>query len=99
VRRVVIVGGSPAVREELEAQLGGHVELRMVDGTERHTADKARHNLDWADLVLVWGATELHHKVSGHYTGGPPSVSRKVIHVTRRGVAALLAEAVTHLKR
>jgi hypothetical protein len=99
VRRVVIVGGSPAVREELEEQLDGHIELRMVDGTTRHTEEKARHNLEWADLVLVWGATELHHKVSAHYTGGPPAVSRKVIHVTRRGVAALLAEAITHLKR
>ncbi|WP_224369244.1 hypothetical protein [Hyalangium versicolor] len=99
VKRVVIVGGSPAVREELEDQLGNRVALRMVDGTERHTADKARHNLDWADLVLVWGATELHHKVSEHYTGGPPTATRKVIHVTRRGVAALLAEAITHLKR
>jgi hypothetical protein len=99
VRRVVIVGGSPAVREELEDQLGERVDLRMVDGTERHTADKARHNLEWADLVLVWGATELHHKVSAHYTGGPPALTHKVIHVTRRGVAALLAEAITHLKR
>lgn len=99
VRRVVIVGGSPAVREELEDQLAGQIDLRMVDGTERHTADKARHNLDWADLILVWGATELHHKVSAHYTGGPPAVSRKVIHVTRRGVAALLESAITHLKR
>jgi hypothetical protein len=99
VRRLVVVGGSPAVREELEKHLGEHVELRMVDGTERHTADRARHNMDWADVVLVWGATELHHKVSEHYTGVPPPQSRKVIHVTRRGVAALLAEAVTHLKR
>jgi hypothetical protein len=99
VQRVVIVGGSPAVREELEEQLDGHIELRMVDGTERHTADKARHNLEWADLVLVWGATELHHKVSAHYTNGPPGLGHKVIHVTRRGVAALLAEAVAHLKR
>jgi hypothetical protein len=99
VRQVVIVGGSPAVREELEEQLAGQVELRMVDGTERHTAEKARHNVEWADLILVWGATELHHKVSAHYTGGPPAVSRKVVHVTRRGVAALLEAAITHLKR
>jgi hypothetical protein len=99
VRHVVIVGGSPAVREELEDQLDGHVQLRMVDGTERHTAEKARHNAEWADLILVWGATELHHKVSEHYTGGPPGTRDKVIHVTRRGVAALLEAAMTHLKR
>ncbi|MBN1210009.1 MAG: hypothetical protein JXB05_34475 [Myxococcaceae bacterium] len=99
VRHVVIVGGSPAVREELEEQLGGQVALRMVDGTERHTSEKARHNVEWADLILVWGATELHHKVSAHYTGGPPAVSRKVVLASRRGVAALLEAAITHLKR
>jgi hypothetical protein len=99
IRHVVIVGGSPAVREELEDQLEGEVQLRMVDGTERHTAEKARHNVEWADLILVWGATELHHKVSEHYTGGPPGSRDKVIHVTRRGVAALLEAAITHLKR
>jgi hypothetical protein len=99
VRRMVVVGGSPAVREELESRLGSQVELRMVDGTERRTADRARHDLEWGDLVLVWGATELHHKVSEHYTSGPPALNRKVVHVARRGVAALLAEAITHLKR
>jgi hypothetical protein len=99
IRHVVIVGGSPSVREELESQLNGHIELRMVDGTERHTAEKARHNLEWADLILVWGATELHHKVSEHYTHVPTAAGRKVIHVTRRGVAALLEAAITHLKR
>lgn len=99
VRRVVIVGGSPAAREELEEQIEGKVQLRMVDGTERHTGEKARHNVEWADLILVWGATELHHKVSEHYTSGPPGTRDKVIHVTRRGVAALLDAAITHLKR
>ena len=71
----------------------------MVDGTERHTGDKARHNVEWADLILIWGATELHHKVSEHYTNAPPPVSRKVVLLTRRGVAALLDAAITHLKR
>lgn len=97
VRRVVVVGGSPAVREELESQLGGTLELRTVDGTERRTAEKARHDLEWADLVLVWGGTELHHKVSAHYMHGLHS--EKVVHVARRGVAALLAEALQHLQR
>jgi hypothetical protein len=99
VRRVVVVGGSPAVREELENKLGGRIELRMVDGTERRTAGKAASDLEWGDLVLVWGATELHHKVSSHYTQ-PGHVHRhKVVHVARRGVAALLEAGITHLER
>ena len=98
VRRLVVVGGSPAVREELGALAQG-LELRLVDGTERRTADRARGDLEWADLVLVWGATELHHQVSTHYTSAPPPLRRKVLHVPKRGVAALLAEAIRHLQR
>ncbi|HEX8822479.1 MAG TPA: hypothetical protein VF794_21310 [Archangium sp.] len=99
VRKVVVVGGSPSVREELEAKLGGQLELRMVDGTERRTAGKAQGDLEWGDLVLVWGATELHHKVSTHYTQPGTPHRHKVVHVARRGVAALLEAGITHLER
>lgn len=98
VRRLVVVGGSPAVREELDRALGGQLELRMVDGTERRTSEKAKSDLEWADLVLVWGGTELHHKVSGQYTGASPHKG-KVVHIARRGVAALLEAAVEHFAR
>jgi hypothetical protein len=99
IHKLCVVGGSPAVREELDAALGRKLELRMVDGTERRTQDRARHDLEWADLVLVWGSSELHHKVSGLYTHAPPLLKRKVVHVARRGVAALLGEALDHLRR
>jgi hypothetical protein len=98
VRKLVVVGGSPAVREELARALGEALLLRMVDGTERRTADKAKSDLEWGDLVLVWGATELHHKVSWLYTQ-PPAHRHKVVHVVRRGVAALLEAAVEHFER
>ncbi len=99
VRRVVVVGGSPAVREELEDKLSGRLELRMVDGTERRTAGKAQSDLEWGDLVLVWGATELHHKVSAHYTQPGTPYRHKVVHVARRGVASLLEAGISHLER
>lgn len=99
VRRVVVVGGSPAVREELEDKLGHGVELRMVDGTERRTAAQAQSDLAWGDLVLIWGATELHHKVSSHYTQPGTPHRPKVVHVVRRGVAALLEAGISHLER
>ena len=98
-RRVVVVGGSPAVREELEAALGGALELRLIDGTERRTGDKAKADLEWADLVLVWGGSELHHKVSMLYTSAQPPLRKKVVHSAKRGVAALLGAGVEHLAR
>lgn len=99
VQKICVVGGSPAVREELEQALGERLHLRMVDGTERRTQDRAKHDLEWADLVLVWGASELHHKVSWLYTQGPVQHRKKVVLVAKRGVAALLGEAVSHLAR
>jgi hypothetical protein len=99
VRRLLVVGGSPSVREELRAALGDSLELRMVDGTERRTQERARGDLEWADLVLLWGGTELDHKVSTHYAHAPAGHKGKVVHVARRGIAALLSAAVEHLRR
>lgn len=98
VKRLVIVGGSPAVREELEATLGTALQLRMIDGTERRTIDHARADMQWGDLVLLWGASELHHKVSMQYTN-LTELKWKLVRVQQRGVAALLQAAVDHLRR
>jgi hypothetical protein len=99
VQRVLVVGGSPSVREELRAALGVALELRTVDGTERRTQERARGDLEWAQLVVLWGATELDHKVSGHYAHPPAPHRGKLVHVARRGVAALATAAVEHLRR
>jgi hypothetical protein len=97
-RHLVIVGGSPSVWGELERLFAGKLELRLVDGTQRLTSDHAKADLEWADLVLLWGATELHHKVSMQYTNAPPPLKKKVLHVAKRGIAALLSAGVEHLK-
>lgn len=96
--KLCIVGGSPSVWEELERLFAGRVELRLVDGTIRRTSDHAKADLEWADLVLLWGATELHHKVSMHYSNAPQPVKKKVVHVPKRGIAQLLAGALEHLR-
>jgi hypothetical protein len=99
IRRVAIVGGSPSVREELRDALSSRLELRLVDGTERRTLAQARLDLEWADLVLLWGGSELDHRVSTLYTGAPPPLRRKLVHTSKRGIAALLGAAVVHLSR
>ena len=96
LRRLVVVGGSPDVRREL-GSLGGELELRLVDGTARRTRAEAQRDLDWADLVVIGGSSELGHKVSTLYTrerGGPP-----VITVARRGVEAIAGAVIEHVRR
>ena len=98
VKRLVVVAGSPAVRGELAATLGAALQLRMVDGTERRTIDHSKADMAWGDLVLLWGASELHHKVSMQYTN-LADPAHKLVRVQTRGVAALLQAAVDHLRR
>lgn len=99
VRRLVVVGGSPSVREELRDALATRLELRLVDGTERRTLSQARLDLEWAELVLLWGGSELDHRVSSLYTGAPAPLRRKLVHTSRRGITALLEAACLRLSR
>lgn len=99
--KLVIVGGSPTVRQELERLVPpGHLELRLVDGTKARPIDQAKADLQWGDVVLLWGATELHHKVSNQYQDSATGAwKRKLVHVPKRGIAQLLAGLLTHLQR
>jgi hypothetical protein len=97
--KLVVVGGSPSVREELRAGAPDRLELRLIDGTERRTSTHAQSDLEWADLIVVWGGSELDHKVSRLYTDAHGAQRGKVLQVSRRGVAALLNAAADQLGR
>lgn len=88
VTRVCVVGGSPEYRTVLEERIAGRIELRLVDGQTARTRRDADADLRWAHLVLIWGPTELDHKVSTLYTG--PTV----VTVRKRGIAQLADEAI-----
>ncbi|MCB9844765.1 MAG: hypothetical protein H6811_02095 [Phycisphaeraceae bacterium] len=89
-RRLVVVGGSPNARSELERLVGGRLELRLIDGTRARSARLARGDLAWADRIVVWGATQLDHKVSTLYDG-PKKVQIAIRSV--KGVAEAVAES------
>jgi hypothetical protein len=85
VGRVLVVGGAPGVHEALQREWPPDVALRIVSGTERHTRQDAAARIAWADVILVWSATELDHAVSELYT----KAGAKVVIVRRRGIEAL----------
>ena len=98
--KLVIVGGSPTVRQELKRLVPDEIELRLVDGTKARPLDQAKADLQWGDVVLLWGATELHHKVSNQYQDiATGAWKRKLVHVPKRGIAQLLAGLLSHLQR
>jgi hypothetical protein len=96
MRRVVVVGGSPGTHDELRSLVAGGLELRLVAGTERRTSRDAKADLAWADLVVVWGGTELDHKVSKLYARGRGD---HVVTCSRRGIAAMAATMVEAARR
>jgi|CXWL01.1.fsa_nt_gi hypothetical protein len=93
IRRIVVVGGSPGTREQLNRVFeGAEVEMKLIDGTSKSlTAKEAIAHEQWAQLVIIWGSTELRHAVSALYTKEPPPHLR-LITVGRRSVEALCAE-------
>jgi len=96
MRRLVVVGGSPGTHDELRGLVVDSLELRIVSGTDRRTGRDAKADLAWADLVVVWGATELKHKVSKLYTDGKP---RHVVTCPKRGIGALAGTIVEAVRR
>ena len=86
--RLLVLGGTPAVQQELVALLPPPCEVRFVLHDTRRTAKEAAQEGTWADLVVIWASTPIPHKVTGLYKGFGH------LTVARRGIAAL-AEEVT----
>lgn len=95
--RVCVVGGSPNARKEIQQGHTPPPEIRLVDGTIARTRQQARVDLEWADHVVLWGSTQLDHKVSGLYSASPRCTT-----VNRRSVQELyqhLAESAERAGR
>ncbi|MCB9833570.1 MAG: hypothetical protein H6807_13960 [Planctomycetes bacterium] len=82
--RICVVGGSPNARREIESTEAAPIEFRLVEGTKARTKKAAAADLAWADLVVIWGGTQLDHKVSKLYMGDPKCSS-----MAKRSVAEL----------
>jgi hypothetical protein len=93
VRRVLIVGGNPATRD-VARRLLSELDVTLIDGTVALPSGRARQLTERAELILVWGATQLDHRVSKHFTD---IHDPKVVRVARRGLAALLSSGTLHL--
>ncbi len=85
--KLLVAGGSPGTRGELERLCAGRLDLQFVTedtNPNRRTVEPLH---VWSDVTVIWASTEISHKTTAVLRG------RKVLTVPRRGVAAL-AEAV-----
>ena len=87
-KHLVVVGGSPNARATFKAGVSGKIDVRLISGTDRRNKTEALKDIEWADRVVIWGGTQLNHKVSLLYSG--PKVSS----VGRRSIQAVCEEVV-----
>ena len=85
--RLLVAGGSPGTRGDLERLCRGRIEIRFVTEDTTPSRKTVGPLLAWADIAVIWVSTEIAHKATAVLRGG------KVLNVHRRGVAAL-ADAV-----
>lgn len=94
-RHILVVGGTDAKEREIEEKSPPEIEWRVIKGKTGHPDRYYRNHREWADLVVIWGSTELSHKVSAHFDG---KGDVGVITVRRRGIATLANEVARHLE-
>jgi hypothetical protein len=97
IERVVVVGGSPEYHRQLAALAASapSLRLRTVPGTRASDARRAPSLLAGADLLVIWGATEVDHGVTEAY-----SASRgNLVRVAHRGMLGMLEEVTAAVRR
>lgn len=96
--RLMVVGGASGTSVELATLDLGPVRMRSIFGDRPHELSGVRADLVWADLLLVWSATELAHKVSVPYVATAHAFGVQIITCPRRGVAALVDTLTQHIE-
>jgi hypothetical protein len=99
VRAVLIVGGRRQQHREIEALFApAGVSVEWVDGTRDSSQREANAAMRRAQLLIIWGSTQLRHAVSNLYTADPPRGLRSIT-VARRGIEALCDEITRSYER
>ena len=89
--KLLVVGGAPNSRNELESLCAGQCGLRFLTAEQnpgRRTSDE---QVAWADVAVIWGSTQIPHKMTVAIRGP------HVITCGQRGIAALARSVTQHL--
>ena len=80
---LLVAGGSPGTRGDLERLCGGRIDLRFITEETPPGRKNVRPMLAWSHIAAIWTSSEISHMATECLRGG------KVVKVPRRGVAAL----------
>ena len=99
IRRLLIVGGTVVLYQEILQLFGDGFSIEWVDGTRKgHNTKDAQGNMGRAQLMVIWGgSTPLRHAVSNLYETKDRPPDLRVVRPSRRSIGALCSEVVRHL--
>lgn len=93
LRKLLVVGGSPPIHDELRRGFGGTViDLTIVDSPQQ--AARAIALCEAADVIVIWGSSILKHKTSLSFQ--KPEYRWKTVTLARRSIEAMGQELVKH---
>lgn len=68
--KLLVAGGSPGTRGDLERLCGGRIGLRFVTEETPPGRKTIRGLLDWSDIAAIWTSSEISHKAIACLRGG-----------------------------
>ena len=89
--KLLVVGGAPNSRSELEELCGSQCELRLLTAENKPGRKTSDAHVAWADVVAIRASTQVPHKMTMAIRGP------HVITCGQRGVAALARDIAQHL--
>lgn len=98
LRNLLIVGGSEDSHTEVRGFFHPPFQLRLVNGDDRRFKAQATQDIEWADLIIIWGPTQLPHKISELYTDQRALAHGRLKIVNHRGVALMAQEMIDFLR-
>lgn len=87
--RILVIGGAPDVRMRLTSLLL-KLDIRVIDGIEGFTDDRANRLSRWADVVVLWRPSESHHSVTAQFGSGGRARQAPVITIEQPDIAGFL---------
>ena len=93
---ILVVGGSPQSASTLNRVLKNcNINIKVIEGTKRTNSKTAKLLCRTADVVVIWGATQLDHTVSQVFSAA--TEPNKKVPVARPGIKALVEAMNIHL--
>lgn len=93
LKRLLIVGGTPGNRQEILGLLPTWIDVQFVQEETSWNLSTAAQTARWADVIVIWGATPISHKVTELFK------TYDRVQMARRGISSLAWEVTRHVEK